>query len=123
MEFSGVTDKHSVKKYESHDLEKAVDEKMKVNSKSFRDKKESNRVISPYTGHDNTQKLKYTPLQNVNNYPQYGYDQKVQGMQRGSSTMMGRYNQPISRARRKTRRPKMVVKNGKLLISKKNAPK
>lgn len=36
-----------------------------------------------------------------------------------ASTMIGKYSEPISRLKRKTARPKTIIKNGKLLISKK----
>jgi len=115
MEFSSITDKHQ-NTYGGHDLEKAVNEKMKDNTKSLSRRGERSKIKSPYIEETQTTlKNKYTPQQLM------PLNQEIPHINKAvSSTMIGRFSEPISKPKkRKSTRPRMVVKNGKLLISSK----
>lgn len=96
MNFAGGMGKKShERKYDGHNLEQAVDNKMKITSQSM---KNAIKEQPPTSEYDHIQP-KLLPKNN-------------------SSTMIGKYKQTMTRARQKSRRPNMVIKNGKLLLSK-----
>lgn len=114
-EFSGMIDKQS-NKYGGHDLQKAVNHKMNSNSKSFRHRNHNTEMtMNSYAGDGNSVKKLRTLSTNPGPSP-YGMQNQNSI---AASTMIGKYSEPISRLKRKTVRPKTIIKNGKLLISKK----
>ena len=75
-------------------------------------------TMSGYMDKNNITHKIPSALPSVAQNPPYGNTESLP--KASSSTMMGKYNQPIPKARKKIgRRPQMVVKNGKLLISSK----
>lgn len=118
-EYNGTQGKNKGAKYGGHDLAKAVTEKMRTNSRSFRQSKtlDQQNTISMYSGNEvrdrgkqmNDQRSAYFS-DTVTPFP---------GQQATSSTMMLKYSKPLSKKKQNTQRPGMVIKNGKLLISRK----
>jgi hypothetical protein len=113
MDFIGLsTEKQKKQRYNGHDLNRAVNERMKQNSRSFRHRNENQKMtISPYTniyhGDD-----KYAHLEEAkSDFGRYANAQPI--VDKSSSKMY------ISKSRRKIKKPGLVIKNGKLLLKKK----
>jgi len=127
-------EKQQKHRYSGHDLTKAVNERIKNNSKSMRHRNSDQKMtMSPYSNphemsikHGNTANMKsdYAP------YPQTSPDEL--NYPGAIDTMMGKYNERAMQSqqypqgfhkgniktKRRTKRTGLVIKNGKLLISK-----
>lgn len=130
-EFSGIPEHGKTRKYDGHNLEQAVNSKMKLNSKSFRDFGYESKP-TPYS--DNPA-AKFASPQEASRRDASGLgsnrvkllDKFGGSLGRSGSktnlpaaqpTMMQRYGKPaFASAQRKTKKPNLVIKNGKLLIS------
>lgn len=93
---------------------------MKLKSHSFRDKNQEAKVaMSPYSEQPGETNRYMSIQDNRQTIGQSSYNTPGPLNAASSTTMMHKYRQPLIKSRRKTTRPGLVIKNGKLLISRK----